>query len=344
MTPTTPQPRTATRAAAAILASMLAVAPAAAPVLLMMAPVAADARPGEGGSMGSRGSRTYSAPPVTRTNPGGASPFDRSLTPRSGYGQPGYNQGGYGQTGGYNRGFGGGLQPRSHPFAAGFAGGLIGAGIGGLLFGHGFFGGGGYGGYGDGGGGLGLGGLLGLIIQLAIVYFVARWLWRRFSGRRMGGPTMAGGGSQSPVRTGGMPTGNGSTLAISPADYGQFEQALRDVQQAWSMQDLHSLSRFATPEMVSYFSDQLADLSSRNLRNVVSDVRMEQGDLSEAWSENNREFATVAMRYSLIDVTTDLSGRVVDGSPNERQLVTELWTFVRARGGSWLLSAIQQAR
>jgi predicted lipid-binding transport protein (Tim44 family) len=35
----------------------------------------------------------------------------------------------------------------------------------------------------------------------------------------------------------------------------------------------------------------------------------------------------------------------VDGSPTERQVVTELWTFVRARrGGSWLLSAIQQAR
>ena len=46
---------------------------------------------------------------------------------------------------------------------------------------------------------------------------------------------------------------------------------------------------------------------------------------------------------TVIDVTTDLTGRVVDGSPNERQTVTELWTFVRARGGSWLLSAIQQA-
>ena len=35
------------------------------------------------------------------------------------------------------------------------------------------------------------------------------------------------------------------------------------------------------------------------------------------------------------------SGRIVEGG--ERSEVTELWTFVRARGGNWLLSAIQQA-
>jgi predicted lipid-binding transport protein (Tim44 family) len=35
---------------------------------------------------------------------------------------------------------------------------------------------------------------------------------------------------------------------------------------------------------------------------------------------------------------------VVDGSPSERVRVTKLWTFVRARGGHWILSAIQQAR
>jgi len=52
----------------------------------------------------------------------------------------------------------------------------------------------------------------------------------------------------------------------------------------------------------------------------------------------------VAMRFSMIDVTRDGAGRVIDGSPAERVLVTEVWTFVRARGGHWILSAIQQAR
>ena len=50
------------------------------------------------------------------------------------------------------------------------------------------------------------------------------------------------------------------------------------------------------------------------------------------------------MRYSMIDVTTDGQGRVVDGSPNERVSVAELWTFTRVARGNWILSAIQQTR
>ncbi len=270
-------------------------------LLLAFAPMSADARPGLGGSIGSRGSRTYAAPPSTATNPYGASPFSRSLTPRGAtpYGTAPY-------VGGAGRG---------HPFLTGIAGGLLGVGIGSLLLGHGLF-----------GGGFGGGGLIWLLIEIALVVFLLRWLFRRFLGGR----------ARAPAGT--------APLPIANADYRQFEQGLLDVQQAWSMGDMRSLSRFATPEMASYFADQLADLSGRNLRNVVSAVRMEQGDLSEAWREGDREFATVAMRYSMIDVTTDLTGRVVDGSPNERQTVTELWTFVRPRGGSWLLSAIQQGR
>ncbi|MCQ8277806.1 TIM44-like domain-containing protein [Acetobacteraceae bacterium KSS8] len=306
--------------APAILPPLLGAAGVLAPVVLM--PGAAEARPGLGGSLGSRGSRTYSAPPATTTSPYGAAPMNRSMTPNSGsYGGGAYAGGGYAPA-----------RP-SHPFATGLAGGLLGVGIGSLLFGH-------HGAYADGYGEhrSGFGNIFWTLIQLAILFFVGRWLFRRFFRRGqnvvqaspMGAPTGGFGGS--------------SAIQITNADYQSFERALLDIQQAWSMQDLRSLSRFATPEMVSYFSEQLADLASRNLRNAVSAVRMEHGDLSEAWSENGRDFATVAMRYSMIDVTTDLTGRVVDGSPTERQTVTELWTFVRARGGSWLLSAIQQAR
>src|SRR3954471_17313244 len=60
---------------------------------LALAPSLADARAGSGSSFGSRGSRTYSAPPATNTAPYTASPMERSMTPRSapGYGNPGYN-------------------------------------------------------------------------------------------------------------------------------------------------------------------------------------------------------------------------------------------------------------
>jgi predicted lipid-binding transport protein (Tim44 family) len=96
--------------------------------------------------------------------------------------------------------------------------------------------------------------------------------------------------------------------------------------------------------MASYFAEQLAEQVSRGVRNVVSQVRLEQGDLSEAWAEGGREYATVAMRFSMTDVTLDAAGRVVDGDPAEHVQATEIWTFLRAPGGRWVLSAIQQTR
>ena len=116
------------------------------------------------------------------------------------------------------------------------------------------------------------------------------------------------------------------------------------MQASWSNEDLNGLRAVATPEMASYFSEQLSELRSRGLRNQVADVRLEKGDLAQAWSEGSREYATVAMRFSMLDVTTDAQERIVDGSRTERQLVTEVWTFVRSPGGRWILSAIQQAR
>lgn len=233
-------------------------------------------------------------------------------------------------------GFGSGLM-------GGLAGGLIGVGLGGLLMGHGFFGGG-------GGGGLGI---IGMIIQFALLFFVARWLFRRFFGRsqpamagmpRMGSP--APDATQSPMNGmggfGGAPAS--PPVAIGPADYQAFDRTLQDVQAAWSAQNITALQQVATPEMVSYFNEQLADQASKGVRNTVTDVRLEKGDLAEAWGEMGRDYATVAMRFSMLDVTRDSTGRVVDGDVAVRSLATEVWTFVRAPGGRWLLSAIQQAR
>jgi predicted lipid-binding transport protein (Tim44 family) len=308
--------------------------PAAAAVLLLLAPAIADARLGGGSSMGSRGGMTFSAPPPTRTAPGSVAPMQRTLTPNSpapGYTAPGSAAPGY--------------APRS-PFMSGLMGGLIGAGIGGMLFGGGFF-----------GHGLGFGGFLGFLLQIFLIVMVGRFLWRRFMGGQSvfaGGPGLyarsgapggimgsgvAGGGSAAPPQPSGGPP-----VAITQADFQEFEQLLQAAQAAWSARDLNALRGMSTPEMVGYFSEQLSDLASRGVTNTVTDVRLESGDLAQAWAESGREFATVAMRFSMIDVTRDGGGHVIDGSVAERVLVTEVWTFVRARGGHWILSAIQQAR
>ncbi len=133
-------------------------------------------------------------------------------------------------------------------------------------------------------------------------------------------------------------------IALVPGDYQAFDQVLHNIQVAWSRHDVAALGTMTTPEMTSFFAEQLAEQTSRGVRNTTSDVRLLQGDLAEAWAEGSREYATVAMRFSMLDVTKDGAGRVVDGSLTERVTVTEQWTFLRAPGGRWVLSAIQQAR
>jgi predicted lipid-binding transport protein (Tim44 family) len=102
-----------------------------------------------------------------------------------------------------------------------------------------------------------------------------------------------------------------------------------------------------TPEMLSYFAKDLSDNAKQGVRNEVSDVKLLQGDLSEAWREEGTEYATVAMRFSLVDATVDrATGQVVSGDPSRPTEATELWTFRRddrARAEGWQLSAIQQA-
>jgi predicted lipid-binding transport protein (Tim44 family) len=79
----------------------------------------------------------------------------------------------------------------------------------------------------------------------------------------------------------------------------------------------------------------------------VTDVKLLQGDLSEAWRENGSDYATVAMRYSIVDAMVDrATGKVVSGDRAHSSEATELWTFRRddrARADGWQLSAIQQA-
>ena len=300
------------------IAIMLALA---IPALSVVTP--ADARIGGGLSSGSRGSRSFSAPPSTSTAPGTASPFNRSFSQPS---SPSY---GPGMSGGLFNRPGGGL-------LRGLAAGFLGAGLFGLLFGGGLF--------------SGLGGfssILGLLLQIGLIVLLARWAMSWWQRRNMTEPAYAGAGpTSSPnFRTGmgGLGFGTASTpLQIQPADYEAFERLLGETQAAWSDEDMARLSRLATPEMVAFFERDMADNRARNQINKVSGTKLLQGDLSEAWREGDTDYASVAMRFSMVDRTLDrATGRLVGGSDQPQEAV-EVWTFVRPRGGDWMLSAIQQ--
>jgi predicted lipid-binding transport protein (Tim44 family) len=296
----------------------------------------ADARVGGGSSSGSRGSRTYSAPPSTTTAPGAAQPMNRTFT------QPGTPAAGNPAAGAANKGGFFNRPGMMGGMLGGLAMGFLGAGLFGMLTGGSLFSGLG-----------GLSSIIGLLLQVGLIIIVVRlamsWWQRRHTpaSAYATGPAPAAEGPGAPTSfrsgLGGFGLGsNQPALEIQPADYEAFERLLGEVQAAWSNEDIAKLHTLATPEMVSYFSKDLEENKANNDVNKVTDVKLLQGDLAEAWREGETDFASVAMRFSLVDKTTErTTGRLVAGSDTPVE-VTEVWTFARRRGADWELSAIQQ--
>lgn len=289
--------------------------------------IAADAmaRPGSSGSMGSRGSRTFSAPPPTATAPKTAQPMQKSMT------QPGQSQSAATAAAASAQ------AARPSLMRNLLLGGLMGAGLA-MLFGSGP-----------------LSAVLGFLLQTALIVGLV-YLAIGFFRSRSGAPALATAGG---ARTGGDPQnatyrqgvagmGGGSAnpaLNITGDDYNTFERLLSEIQLAYGRGDTNALGNLLTPEMLSYFAGELDDNRRKGIRNELGQPKLLQGDLSEAWSEPGGDYATVAMRYSLTDATVDQTGRIVSGSRTVPQEVTEIWTFRRDRGkGStaWELAAIQQ--
>jgi predicted lipid-binding transport protein (Tim44 family) len=290
--------------------------------------VATDADARSRVSAGSRGTRTFSAPPPTATTPTTARPLERTMT------QPGT------PTAAPPTAAPGGFFNRPG-LLGGLAAGFLGAGLIGLLMGNGFLG--------------GLGGfasIIGLLLQVALVVIVARLVWAWWQRRNQ--PALAGGPSlrdAAPNASGipMLPAGGGASrssdadeIGLQSSDFDAFERLLGEVQTAYGAEDLAALRARVTPEMLSYFSEELSENASRGVINRLSGIKLLQGDLSEAWREGDVEYATVAMRYSLVDQTVERAGgRVVEGDAGPQE-ATEIWSFMRVRGGEWLLSAIQQ--
>jgi predicted lipid-binding transport protein (Tim44 family) len=298
-------------------------------VTLAFVGAAADAAPRM--SAGSRGARTFSEPPPTATAPNIARPIERTMTqpvPAARPVSPVAPSAGF----------------LSRPgLLGGLAAGFLGAGLFGMLFGNGLLG--------------GLGGLasfLGLLLQVGLVVIVSTLAWRWWQRRSQ--PTMAFARepafrdvaptvAQSRKNFGGAAASasppNEVPIEVKSQDFDTFERLLGEIQTAYGIEDLAALRLRMTPEMLSYYAEELAKNAGRGIVNQLSNVKLLQGDLAEAWREADDQYATVAMRYSLDDRMVDrTNGRVVEDTSGQQ--LTELWTFRRALGGNWVLSAMQQ--
>jgi predicted lipid-binding transport protein (Tim44 family) len=292
-----------------------------------LGPAIAEARAGAsaGGrasSLGSRGLRTYennNAQPLSRSmTPLPQTPVQPGLTPAV----PAY---------------GGGSFFQRHPFLTGLAGGFLGS----WLFGHSSY-------AADGtAGGSGMGMLLELLIIGLLIYFAVRlFRGRVFSnGWPVGTPfsmPRSAGASAVPARR-----DRGRDINLSDADLSAFQAIHAAVQKAWSAGDLGHLRRLMTPEMLSYFSEELTRNASQGVQNIVSDVQLVKGELTESWEQGDLQYASAFMRWRAHDYVirlgqTDDAESIVSGNSRVAVEAEEMWTFVRRRGGDWLLSAIQQ--
>jgi predicted lipid-binding transport protein (Tim44 family) len=284
----------------------------------------AEARVGGGRSFGSRASRTFTPPPATNTAPKVA-PIEKSMT-QTGAAPAVAQAPQASRFGGWRGILMGGL------IAAAFA----------SIFGFGA-----------------LASVLGFLLQFALIAGVVFLLVSFLRSRNQ--PALArasaGGMGSSPQRetlngrqglaSNGSVPAFASALEIGQDDLDSFERLLGEIQTAYGREDVDKLAAMTTPEMLSYFSQDLADNAKQGLRNEVADVKLLQGDLSEAWREGGSDYATVAMRFSLVDAMVDrATGKVVSGERTRPTEATELWTFRRddrARADGWQLSAIQQA-
>lgn len=306
-----------------------------------------------GGSFGSRGGRTFQSPAATPTAPRAPDAMQRTMTPRDA-GPAATAPGARTPAGAATQ------QPTRGGMFGGMAGGLLGGlmlgGLIGMMMGNGLG---------------GLAGILGLLVQVALVAVAVMFIMRLVRGRGSQQPAYAGAGAPSApgsrddrdqpdmsrsaytaavpgsapsASAAAAPSAAGSDeIGLTGADFDAFEQLLNEVQAAFSREDFARLRALATPEIVSFLSEELSENAVKGVRNDVTDVRLLQGDLAESWREGTSEFATVAMRYDSVDVTRDRqSGEIVDGSTTPSE-TTEVWTFVRPSGGAWKLSAIQQA-
>lgn len=316
-------------------------------VLALTLAETAEAR--RGGSFGSRGARTYTAPRPTATAPQATAPIQRSMTPTNKAGATTQAPAAAGaaaqapRRGGFLGGMGGGI-----------LGGLVAGGLLGMFLGHGF-------------GGMGAG-MMNTLMQLAILGLGIGLIVMLFRRRRTAtaAPTGFARDNVSPMNpargfeqpaSGGFGGFGGGTAAppapevvetyeigVTQADRDRFEELLSEVQAAFGREDYAALRERTTPEIMSFLSEELSQNATQGRRNDVSDVRLLQADVSEAWREGDTDYATAALRYSSLDVMRDrASGAVLEGDATTPTETTEHWTFTRQNAGPWKLAAIQES-
>jgi len=306
------------------------------------------ARAGGGRSMGSRGSKSFSAP-QTPASPSQSAPGMSTPGRNPAPGSPAQPSGGF-----FSR----------SPFMAGLAGGLAGGMIGSLLFGglgHASPGG-------VAGGGIGFIeiALLGLLLYLAYRFFKRRREQSLATASSYAGASTetgvypgsaqtpyphASGYPQEPVSGHGeVARGMDQIRSFDPSfDEERFKETAQDlffrIQAGWTNRSLSGIEGILTGEMADYFNKEFETMNRKGVINRLENIAIRKVEIAEAWQESGKDYITTLFTANLLDYTVDAVNReVVEGDKLNPVKFQEYWTFCREIGSPrWQLSAINQA-
>ena len=308
------------------------------------------ARAGSGGSMGSRGSRSMSAPtPYTAPRPTTPSPSPTLPSTAPGAMAP--------------------PSPSSGGFMRSFGGGLLGGLAGGMLF-HSLFGGpaaqSGTGAGATAGGGIGL---MDILLLAGIAYLIYWYIKKkRQEASATAGYYQSSGNVELPPQpqyppvyelTQAAAPGGGQDLERGLANVRQFDPAFDEtkfqewgtdtffkIQGAWANRDMAPVKTLLTDEMIRIFQQDADHLKAQKKINRLENIAVRSVDITEAWQESGADFVTVRVYANLLDYNVDeTTGQVVEGSKTDPVKFEEYWTFTRSVGNNpWQLSAINQAK
>ncbi|MBF0453849.1 MAG: Tim44 domain-containing protein [Magnetococcales bacterium] len=322
---------------------------------LSVIPEEAEARRfGGGSSFGSRGSRSFSVP--------------RQATPRSTMQQK--------QTTASRPASGAAAAGGRSGMGAGLMGGIGGLLLGGMI-GSMLFGGGGGAGA-AGGGGIGF---LEILLIGGGIFFLMRWLKQRkaqanpasmrtVSGMPPGGSIDSGPMDFSSIeQQPGHPSqqGGGAIPLNQPVDEvtqglehiaqmdPSFQEesflqgakmAYQQIQGAWSDWSVDRLRPLLNDRMWNMVEAQAAERKAEGVRDIIEKIEFKTVEITEAWQESGENWITVRLLVSMIEYSTDIAGKHLEGSTDTPVEVEEYWTFTRpvnAQDPNWFLAAIQQS-
>jgi len=304
------------------------------------------ARAGSGRSMGSRGSRSMTAPRPTAPS-STVNPTRPSTPPPGATATPGTSSSG--------------------SFMRSFGGGLLGGLAGGMLF-RSLFGGpaaqSGTGTGTTGGGGIGL---MDILLLAGIAYLIYWYIKKkRTEAEATAGYYQSSGNVELPPQPQYPPLYDQPRAAALSSDQ-DLEQGLANIRQydpyfdetkfqewgtdtffkiqgAWANRDMATVRTLLTDEMYRIFQGDADALKAQKKINRLENIAVRSVDITEAWQESGSDFITVRVFANLLDYNVDeTTGQVVEGSKTDPVKFEEYWTFTRAVGNNpWQLSAINQ--